>query len=170
MLLTPELKAVNLNATQELCLPINFDLGPIHVHERFCIGVQSDGTQLIIYATHNGNDIFRQALANLCQDFSIGPVTFSICISDIQIDNGMPKFHLKLEGCVSLLGRHCITLLDQVISLGRITPQLAKALSAMNAPGLTIDKMTENTAFFYTYPAQQTSMATVSTVGVAVQQ
>lgn len=170
MFLTPELQSVDLTAVQELCLPINFDLGPIHVHEQFCIGVQSNGSQLIIYATHNGKDIFRQALANLCQDFSIGPVTFSICISDIQIDNGMPKFRLKLDGCVSLLGRHCITLLDQVISLGRITAAHATAFASMNATGLTIDKTSPDTAFIYTYPASQSWVANISGAGAAIRQ
>ena len=73
MLLTPELSTLNFAGMNEVCFPVKFDLGPVHVDNTICFGLASEGPNLVLYVKNNGSEIFRRVLSNLCHDlFSVG--------------------------------------------------------------------------------------------------
>lgn len=165
MMIGSELKSVDFARLNEICFNPNFKIGPIRVAFSICLGLREAAGQIEVFVKINGEEKFSTPLTNSCRDvFSVGIVTVSVCLSDIQLENGRPAFRVRLQACATFLGRRCIDVLNQVIALGRVSRE---AILSVKSEIVTLDEAlvrsdTDDIDFLYTYPGAPDWSATVS--------
>lgn len=156
--LSREMEAIQFNALEPLCFTIDIDQGPFKIKNTVCLGLDSSGKELQFYLIIDGKEVHRASITNLCQSFTLTPVTLDVCISDLQLENGMPRFRFKIDGCIDFLGKRCMPLIDQVVSLAHLTAAKVEEIIKSSQPGSIQVKVAEkgkDLQFLYTSPSPQ---------------